>query len=229
MTIKAIIFDLGGVIININYVLTVEAFKSLGGHDFDKIYSQFKQSNLFDRYETGQIDDQAFRKGLIEELDLPMEDEQFDVAWNAMLLDLPKERLEFIKRLRHEGFATFLFSNTNGIHLKKVFEICQKTTEVNDFTGCFDKEYYSHTLGMRKPHKESFEQILKNHNLKASETLFVDDTAQHVEGAKRAGIYTMLIDKNHSIFDIPSFIAQLNKQEKEQLSAKELNQASFTM
>ncbi|MDI1352650.1 MAG: HAD family phosphatase, partial [bacterium] len=147
MTIKTIIFDLGGVIINLNYTLTVQAFKSLSGHNFDKIYSQFKQSDLFDRYETGQIDDHAFRKGLTDELDLPMEDEQFDAAWNAMLLDLPKERLEFIKQLRQEGFATFLFSNTNGIHLKKVFEICQKTAEVNDFSGCFDKEYYSHIFG----------------------------------------------------------------------------------
>lgn len=229
MTIKTIIFDLGGVIINLNYALTVQAFKSLGGHNFDKIYSQFKQSALFDRYETGQIDDPAFRKGLTEELDLPMEDEQFDAAWNAMLLDLPKERLEFIRQLRQEGFTTLLFSNTNGVHLKKVFEICQKTAEVKDFSGCFDKEYYSHTFGMRKPHKESFEQIIKNHNLKASEILFVDDTIQHIEGAKQAGIHTMLIDKEHSIFDIPSFIAQLNQQEKDQTFNKRTESAHFAM
>ncbi|MDI1351256.1 MAG: HAD-IA family hydrolase, partial [bacterium] len=99
----------------------------------------------------------------------------------------------------------------------------------NDFSGCFDKEYYSHIFGMRKPHKESFEQILKNHNLKASETLFVDDTFQHLDGAKRAGIHTMLIDKEHSISHIPGFIAQLNQQEKEQSLMKEQEQPSFAM
>lgn len=214
MTIKAIIFDLGGVIIDINYQLTARAFQALGGLNFDKIYSQFKQSALFDNYETGKIDDKTFREQLLEQLDLPMNDEQFDFAWNAMLLDLPKERLDFIKSLYQQGYQTFLFSNTNAIHLKKVVEICQETAGVEDFSGCFVKEYYSHTLGMRKPHKESFKQLLKNHQLNASETLFVDDTFQHLEGAKLAGIHTFLIDKNHSIFDIPNFIAELNKQEQ---------------
>lgn len=206
MTIKAIIFDLGGVIININYSLTSAAFKKLGAHDFDKVYSQFKQSPLFDNYETGKIESDVFRKELTELLDLSITDEQFDKAWNAMLLDLPQERLDFIKQLR-QNYQTFLYSNTNAIHLKKVSELA-------DFNGCFVKEYYSHQFGMRKPHKESFEKLLRENGLNASETLFIDDTPQHIEGARQAGLHTMLIDKNNSIFDLPAIIQQINKEEE---------------
>ncbi len=212
MTIKAIIFDLGGVIINIDYARTVQAFKSICGYDFDKIYSQYKQSTLFDDYETGKITDDFFRERLIDELDLPVSSEQFDQAWNAMLLDLPKERLDFISKLRAKGYQTYLFSNTNAIHLKRVFEISSQTIGVENFSSYFTKEYYSHTFGMRKPNPNAFKKILEHHQLKAQEVLFVDDSKQHIEGAKIAGLHTLLIDATNSIFDIPSFIDKLSAQ-----------------
>jgi len=125
MPIKNIIFDLGGVIIDIDYNRTAEAFRRLGAFNFDTVYTQSKQDHLFDDYEVGRIDSNSFRQTLQKKLDIQVNDEEFDSAWNAMLLDLPKKRLDFIKSLRGK-YKVFLFSNTNDIHLKEVFNICQR-------------------------------------------------------------------------------------------------------
>ncbi|MBV8802564.1 MAG: HAD family phosphatase, partial [Gammaproteobacteria bacterium] len=159
MPIKNIIFDLGGVIIDIDYKKTSEEFRKLGAFHFDDVYAQSKQHDLFDNYETGKITSDAFRHNLKEKLDIVATNEEFDFAWNAMLLDLPKKRLDFIKSLRIH-YKTFLLSNTNEIHLKEVFNICQKQNGFNTFDGYFEKEYYSHLLGKRKPNCDAFISIL---------------------------------------------------------------------
>ena len=90
MAIKNIIFDLGGVIINIDYKKTSEAFHKLGAFNFDTVYSQSKQDNLFDDYDVGKISSTIFRDTLKKRLDLTATDEEFDTAWNAMLLRYSK-------------------------------------------------------------------------------------------------------------------------------------------
>jgi len=126
-----------------------------------------------------------------------------------MLLDLPIKRLNFIKDLRR-NYKTFLFSNTNEIHLKEVFNICKRQNGFNTFEGCFEQEYYSHILGKRKPHYEAFISILNEHNIIANETLFIDDSFQHVLGARAAGLYTIHLVPEKSIFDVLSFINEIN-------------------
>jgi putative hydrolase of the HAD superfamily len=140
MKIKNIIFDLGGVIIDIDYNLTSEAFKKLGAINFDKLYSQKNQDSIFDNYDIGKISSETFRNTLKFKLDLTISDEEFDKAWNAMLLDLPLARLELIKKLSNE-YKVYLFSNTNEIHLKEVFNICLRLNGFDTFKGFFDKEY----------------------------------------------------------------------------------------
>lgn len=209
MSIKNIIFDLGGVIINIDYKLTSEAFFKHGAFNFDKVYSQSQQDSLFNDYETGKISSEEFRKILQSKLDISISDTQFDDAWNAMLLDLPIKRLEFIMELK-QTYNVFLLSNTNEIHLKKVFEICQEENGFGTFNNSFDKEYYSHIIGMRKPNIDSFLHVLNNNNIVADETLFVDDSLQHIIGAKSLGIHTIYIDKNKSIFNVKSYIQEID-------------------
>src|SRR5579872_3080509 len=132
MAIKNIIFDLGGVIINIDYKLTSLAFNKLGAKNFDQAYSQMSQNKLFDDFETGKISSEVFRKLLKEKLQLSISDEQFDNAWNAMLLDIPIKRLLLIKELK-KSYKVYLLSNTNDIHLKKVFEICHEQNGYDKF------------------------------------------------------------------------------------------------
>lgn len=213
MPIKNIIFDLGGVIIDIDYNRTSEAFKKLGALNFDAVYTQSKQDDLFDNYDIGKINSATFRTILQKKLSITINDKEFDDAWNAMLLDIPQERLKFIKNLKN-NYKVFLFSNTNDIHIKEVFNICQRQNGFNSFEGHFDKEYYSHIFGQRKPNPSSFSSILAENKLQASETLFVDDSMQHILGAKQAGLHTMHISKEKSIFDVLIFLEQLTKSEE---------------
>ena len=194
--IKNIIFDLGGVIVGINYPRTSEAFKSLGGYEIDRIYSQQAQIPLFDEYDRGRISSEFFRTQLKKQLNIEsISDSTFDKAWNAMLLNLPLERLTFIRSLK-ERYRVFLLSNINEIHLKEVFNICFRDTGMgqDDFTQCFHRVYYSHEIGLRKPDKEAFEKIIHENGLMRNETLFIDDSEQHVRGALAIGVHAVFLE-----------------------------------
>lgn len=211
MPIKNIIFDLGGVIIDLDYNRTFAAFRKLGAANINAIYTQSKQDDLFDQYEIGKISSEVFRAALQKKLSIRVNLKEFDDAWNAMLLDIPQKRLDFIKRLKND-YKIFLFSNTNEIHLKEVFNICQRQNGFNSFKDYFDKEYYSNIFGKRKPDPAAFSLILTENKLTASETLFVDDSMQHILGAEEAGLHTMHISKERSIFDVLIFIKEMNKE-----------------
>ena len=185
--IKTIIFDLGAVLININYQLTIIEFAKLGVKNADSFYSKEVQTNLFNELETGKISADSFLKLLQKETKNARKNEVRN-AWNAMLLTLPKERIELLKKLKQD-FPIYLLSNTNSIHIsefrKKIGE-----TKYQEFYNLFDKVYYSHEIGFRKPNKETFQLILDENNLKANEVLFIDDSPQHIEGANKLGIQT---------------------------------------
>lgn len=183
--IKNIIFDLGGVLLNLDYQLTVSAFKKLGIEE--KFYSQAQQQKLFDEYEKGLISSEDFRKGLIRIVGSEVEQAHLDTAWNAMLLDMPAERIRLLERLK-DRYRLFLLSNTNDIHITAYSAYMKKAFGINDLSHIFEKEYYSYKVGMRKPDKEIFELVLKENDLSPAETLFIDDSPQHIEGARQAGI-----------------------------------------
>jgi putative hydrolase of the HAD superfamily len=186
--IKNIIFDLGGVILNIDYNKTARAFKEIGGTNFDTLYSQFRQNNLFDDLETGNIKPRRFIQELKSALPLRVSDNQIINAWNAMLLDLPKERVDLLKSVGKQ-YQIFLLSNTNKIHYDAYMAYFNSTYRLN-FNSLFEKAYYSHEIGLRKPNNDCFEFVLKSHSLNTTETLFIDDSIQHIESAKRLGIKT---------------------------------------
>jgi len=185
--IRNIIFDLGGVIINIDYHLTINAFKNLGLIDPEKIYTQFQQLPVMDKYDIGQISSDEFVAELRKILAPGTSDEQIINAWNAMLLDFPQERAELLLKLKSK-YRTFLLSNTNDIHITYFFKRIKKDYGYDEMKSFFEKDYYSHRIGMRKPNKEIFDFVVNENGLIPSETLFIDDTLQHVEGAKRAGL-----------------------------------------
>ena len=208
--IRNIIFDLGGVIIDINSARTSEAFRRLGAINLDAVYTQSKQDNLFDFYDVGKISSREFRDALVNRLDLAASDDEFDTAWNAMLGDLPIERLNFIRALR-SSYRVLLFSNTNEIHLKEVFNICQQQNGFSSFNDFFDKEYYSHTFGQRKPNPDSFKAILAENGMNQEETLFIDDSLQHVLGARSAGLHAVHLSGDLLEFDLNAVIEQINQ------------------
>jgi len=188
---NAIIFDLGGVILNIDYSKTINAFNKLGVTNFDELYTQAKQNNVFDDFEIGKISDDEFRNYIRTVSKVDLTNSQIDSAWNAMLLDLPLARVELLERL-NKKYPIYLYSNTNSIHLKAFREII-KTEHNNELLleSLFLETYYSHELGMRKPNQNGFLKIVKEHNLELSSTLFIDDSEQHIKGANKVGLQTV--------------------------------------
>jgi putative hydrolase of the HAD superfamily len=196
--IKHIIFDLGGVILNIDYQLTSKAFKQLGVNNFDELYSQKEQIQLFDELETGKIDNNAFFDRFNVLLNTSLSHQQIEVAWNAMLLDWPIRRLQILQQLQNQ-FDLFLLSNTNSIHEAAFTKSLEQTHGYSSIALFFDKAYFSHRLGLRKPDARTFEHILQKHQLNPSETLFIDDSIQHINAADSIGIKTIFLDKGMTI------------------------------
>ena len=201
---KAIIFDLGAVILNINYQNTIDEFTKLGVNNAATFYSKKVQTNLFNQIETGIISSNEFLKALQKETK-NANIKQVEKAWNAMLLDLPEERLQLIKKLK-KNHAIYLLSNTNAIHIDAIKKQLGKRKWLA-FCKLFDKMYLSHELGLRKPDVKIFEYILKEQKLKAEEVFFIDDSPQHIAGAKKIGIHCHhLLDDENIITLFPDII-----------------------
>lgn len=190
--IKNIILDLGVVIINIDSDRTVQAMKSLGFENFEKSYTLFKQIDLFDKLEKGQITPDEFRSRLREHINKDVSNESIDSAWNAMLLDFPKQRIDFIQKLG-EKYNLFLLSNTNEIHYQK-YSKDFKSVFGFEFNSLFKKAYYSHQVGKRKPEPAIYEYLISDSGIHPHESLFVDDLEVNLKAAQEKGIYTQWIN-----------------------------------
>ena len=197
--IRHIIFDLGGVLLNLDYSLTERAFRDSGISNFDELFSQAKQAELFDRFETGHISEDEFIAGLQKLVTMELSGENIRNAWNAMLLDFPLKRLQLLQQLRLH-YDLVLLSNTNGIHEAAFSKILldSRGVSIGEF---FDKVYLSHRMGMRKPDEEIFRKILEDTGFKPEHTLFIDDSIQHVEGARKLGIKAIHLEKGMTIED----------------------------
>lgn len=195
--VKHIIFDLGGVLLNIDYKLTEQAFIDLGITNFPELYSQLKQTKLFDELETGKIEESAFIAGIQQIAPTPLSEEQIRNAWNAMLLDMPARRFQILQQLRLY-YDLALLSNTNSIHEAQFMADIQQTHGVI-FNAFFDRVYFSHRIGLRKPSKEVFEFVMQENGFQPKDTLFIDDSPQHIESAQQLGIQTIWLQPGMTI------------------------------
>ena len=200
-SIQNIIFDLGGVIIHLAYERTREAFIKLGVKDFDAIYTKSRQSGFFDGFDKGTVSPEEFRAEIRKHIPHEVSDARIDAAWDAMLLDIPKEKLELLSTLKKK-YRTFLLSNTNEIHIANFSAYLARTYGTRDFTPYFEKWYYSCRMGMRKPDAAIFEFVLRENNLRAEETLFIDDSEQHIRSARALGIHAVFMDQNSSLHQV---------------------------
>ena len=198
--IKNIIFDLGGVILNLDNQRTTDAFVALGLKNIKEYFGHGHAASFFKDYETGGITDRQFIDAIREVTGLNVTDEAIIDSWNALLLDFPPERIHLLKELE-KRYRLFLFSNTNALHLAALRSIYTKTFGSGSLEDLFEKTYYSHLLGMRKPDTASYEYILKENGLNAPETLFVDDAIINVEGAEQAGLKGLFLRPGISLLD----------------------------
>lgn len=186
---KAIIFDLGGVLLDIDFKLSEKAFAELGVTNFSDFFNQFHSNDLFRRLETG-MDDQLFYDDLRTATGLSLSDEQIKDAWNALLLDFRTESVAVLPQLR-EKYDLYLLSNTNEIHLQEFQRRYEAWRPGQIFDDLFDAAYYSHRIGHRKPNASAFEYVLEKHGLIATETIFIDDSINNIEVAQQLGLQTV--------------------------------------
>ena len=193
---KNLIFDIGDVIVDIDYLTTIAEFQKLSAVDFSQIVSYNKQNHIFDLFETGKITAQQFRDKLKQFLKPGTTDEEITHAWNSILIHYPAQKIDLLKELKTR-YKTFALSNINEIHVVSINEAAKAKFGASDFGSFFHHAYYSNEVGFRKPDKEIYEFVLQKENLNATETFFVDDKAENVEAAKALGINAyQLTDRN---------------------------------
>lgn len=200
-SIKNIIFDLGGVIINIDPKRTYNAFAKLSNSDLESSVAKFQELKVFEKYEAGEFTNSEFRNFLKSALNLSQSDFEIDQAWNELLLDIPPERIELIQKLR-DKYKLYLLSNTNNIHIIGVNQILQESTGIPHLNHLFDKVYLSYEMKQSKPYVEIYERVLNEQGLVASETLFIDDNKDNIEGAKLAGLQTIFVESPFTILEL---------------------------
>ena len=194
-SIKNLIFDLGGVIIDLSIDETLHSFATLAGVDQQAINKLYSTAPEFLSYETGHLSDAEFRSFINLHCTTPVSDQSIDACWNGMLRGLPKIKLDLILSLK-DKYNVYLLSNTNAIHLKYINEVMLPgipgaLPSLDDY---FHRAYYSHIMGKRKPHADIFEEVLTQSGLKASETLFLDDNHDNIVGAGKVGIKTAFVN-----------------------------------
>lgn len=200
MKIRNLIFDLGGVIVDLAPSRTVEAFATLSGVGPDEVYKAYLTAPEFFAYERGEISDAYFRKAVKRILTFEAPDEAFDQAWNAMLVDLPSAKLNLLDSLRSR-FTVTLLSNTNNIHLDFVNRVMlPRVSSHAQLDAYFHMAYYSHLMGKRKPEPEIFQHVLESGRFAPHETLFLDDNAENIQSAARLGIQTFLVKHPDEVF-----------------------------
>ncbi|MEQ8302159.1 MAG: HAD family phosphatase [Cyclobacteriaceae bacterium] len=200
-SIKNIIFDLGGVIINLSEERTLQSFSNLSGWTVEDLREQILNGDLYKKLEKGMISPSDFRDGVRGLLNVDSPDGSIDEAMNAMLLDIPTARIDLLKNLGNR-FRLFLLSNTNEIHFEAFNRIVKETTGEKSINIFFEKAYYSHLVHMRKPDVEIYELVVSENALDTSETLFLDDNAVNLKGAESLGIQTVHVNNSSIIFDL---------------------------
>jgi FMN phosphatase YigB (HAD superfamily) len=199
--IKNIIFDYGGVIINLDMEAPLELMKLHTRLNVFEVWQEMQSKKVFEMYEQGLLSDQEFRNAIRNFSQTQIDDDLIDQIWNSLLLDMPKERIDLLKKCKN-NYRTFLLSNSNAIHYKSYFAQLNNRYKLNSFDDLFEKAYFSFEMYQLKPSPEIFQTLIDNHQLIPEETLFIDDTIVHIETAKKLGIQTVHLTKGLKITDI---------------------------
>ncbi|HKH62295.1 MAG TPA: HAD family phosphatase [Flavitalea sp.] len=199
--IRNIIFDLGGVILDIDFKRMEESFIELGITNFNDFFGLGHAASFFKEHESGRISDDEFLNSVQKLTGHSLPADAVQRAWNSLLISFPPERIALLKRLRSK-YRLFLLSNTNGIHAAAFEKIYKDSFNNGSFSDLFDKIYYSHMIGFRKPDKNVYEYVLNDSQLDPQQTLLIDDALVNVEAAREAGMNAIHLQPGMSILDL---------------------------
>ena len=207
--IKNIIFDLGGVILDIDFKKMEDAFVGIGIKNYKELFGLGHAASFFKDHEDGKISDDEFLEKLAG-LAKHTNPESVKKAYNALLVKFPEERITYLKKLRSK-YRLFLLSNTNGIHLTEFQDLFRRSFQNGSLDDLFEKTYYSHIEGMRKPDIKFYEFVMKENNLKPEETLFIDDAEVNVDAARKTGMKAIHLKPGETILDFENVLAKTQR------------------
>lgn len=199
--IKNLLLDMGGVILDVSYQKVIETFKSYGIENFDKVYTQTNRLFQLALLEEGKCSAEEFRDGVRKLVGKDLSDEQIDKAWFSMILEIPRDVIQLLGILKLK-YRLFLFSNTNVLHIEYLKKEFERQLGFDLFNCVFDKAFFSNEIHHRKPHPESFKYVLEQAGIEAEETLFIDDSKQHLEGASKVGLNTYWLTNGETLIDL---------------------------
>lgn len=204
-TPAAVIFDFGNVIINIDVPKTYEAFATLSGKSVEKIERLFQENQVFRRYEIGLYSDDEFREAIRQIVGYPFSDAEVDQAWNALLLDIPLERIDFLLQLRQK-VPIYLLSNTNTLHIQAAEKILRSSCGISSLDRLFTHAFYSYDLGLWKPDPAIYTTVLDSIGFTADQVLFLDDNPDNVASARALGIFTeQIVPHEFTMLDVLTY------------------------
>jgi len=199
--LKNIVFDLGGVLLNLDFDASIKAFQKLGLDNAISDKGLAYSDNVFYELETGKISPGKFRDRIRIILNnVTASDMEIDDAWCSMILDIPEEKVKVLQHLNND-FNIYLFSNTNQIHISRLHKWFELTYGFG-FPSLFTKDIYSHEIHKRKPDRESFEKVIEITGINPLESLFIDDLEKNIKGAEEAGFRTFWFNNPQKLGDL---------------------------
>ncbi|MFA5973676.1 MAG: HAD family phosphatase [Lentimicrobiaceae bacterium] len=184
--IKNLIFDLGGVLLNINPLLSLLELEKISGISKDELIVKFVSEKIFEKFDTGSLNPAQFRSKLCQILNCSVSDSEIDRTWNELLLDFPLPRVELLQQLR-KNYRVFLLSNTNSIHFDHYTHEFYEKYGIR-MADLFDKLFLSYEIGIHKPDAGIYTYVLQHAHINPSESVFIDDSLPNIEAAFRQGI-----------------------------------------
>lgn len=207
--IKNVIFDLGNVILNIDTTLSEKEFSKHGLINFRELYTLAAQSEIFDRLEVGSTSPEQFFQEFRNLTNSNLSDITIRNCWNALILDYPQARIDLLANLKSK-YRTFLLSNTNKIHYDFYNPMINSYFGFEGLESLFEKAYFSHEIGIKKPNPQIFRYVLETSNLKSEDTLFIDDNKSNIDAATKFGIHTLwLKDNNLEFVELEKMIKEI--------------------
>lgn len=194
--VTTVIFDLGGVIVDLDWNLCIHNFQELGINDMENLVSTTLQKGFVLDYEMGLTSDEQFRTEIRKYATKEVTDQQIDDAWTSLLVSIPTEKLDLLLELKKK-YNLLMLSNTNNLS----FRYSEKMFENEGYTVdyYFDKCYLSYKMNLAKPTPEIFIALLEDAGLKAEECLFLDDGIHNIETAQKLGFNVEFIKPYTSV------------------------------
>jgi len=198
--LELIVFDLGNVLIDIDYTKAMSQMKSVLPNALHPKVDQCYAAEFHKAYERGEIDSPSFRNAFRDYFEQDWSDNEVDALWNSLLGSLPAYRLDLVRKLKSQ-YQVAILSNTNEIHIQAVEVMLAQEYGMDNFSSLFDWVFYSHQVGLAKPDRAIYQHLVDTVGVDPSQILFFDDLLANVDGAAALGIPSIRVEGPHTLLD----------------------------